>query len=137
MIKIAAIFAMTIAVGTLSAHADKTCLVNKFQYYNKGGYIAKNFTIRNKTSDDNRGGNVGLSETKTLVIKEQAGIKEGDAVWLQYYIADGMDVFITCHKEGTTLVFDSALGNTWNYKSKGTTMDGNRCRFGDNECIKP
>ena len=137
MIRFAAILAMTLATVTLSAHADKTCLVSKFQYYNKGGYIAKNFTIRNKTSDDNRGGNAGLSEVKTLVIKEQAGIKEGDAVWLEYVIADGLEEYISCKKEGTTLVFDSARGITWNYKSKGTTMDGNRCRFGENECIKP
>lgn len=137
MKRFAAALAITIACGLPAAHADKTCLVNKFQYYNKGGYIAKNFTIRNQQTGDERGGNAGLSEVETLVIKEQAGIKEGDEVWLEYVISDIINEQISCRKNDTKLVFDSANGNTWNYKSKGTTSDGNRCRFGDNECIKP
>jgi len=137
MIRTAAILALTVSLGSFTAHADKTCLINKFQYYNKGGYVAKNFTIRNQKNGDERGGNATLSETITLVIKEQAGIEEGDEVWLEYVIAEPIQQSVTCKKNGTTLVFDAARGNTWNYKSKGTTSDGNRCRFGDNECIKP
>jgi len=137
MSKIATIFVLTIATGTLSAHADKTCLVNKFQYSNNGGYVTKNFVIRNNNAKDNRGGEISLGETKTMVLKEQNGIVEGREAWLEYVITTGTNEFISCRKDGTKLVFDSARGNTWNYKSKGTTSDQNRCRFADNECVKP
>ncbi|MEM7327246.1 MAG: hypothetical protein AAF437_00825 [Pseudomonadota bacterium] len=137
MFRSAVLSSLAVAIVPLAAHADKTCLVSKFQYYDKGGYIAKNFTIRNQQTGDERGGNAGLSETLTFVIKEQAGISEGNEVWLEYVVVDVINHQISCRKNGTKLVFDSARGNTWNYKSKGSASDGNRCRFGDNDCIEP
>ena len=120
----------------LPAQADKTCLVKKFRYTNDGGYVAKNFTIRNVNAKDKRGGQLSYLDSKTWTLKEQNGIVEGREIWLEYVIASGVNEFQSCRKDGTKLVFDSEKGNTWEYKSYGTTSDGNRCRFASNECIE-
>lgn len=134
---LAGLTAAMISFTSQDANADKTCLVSKFQYVNNGGYVAKNFTIRNSNAKDDRGGEASLGEQKTMTLKEQNGIVEGREIWLEYVIVVAGNEFITCRKDSTKLIFDSELGNTWNYKSKGTTSDGNRCRFGDNDCISP
>lgn len=118
------------AAQNMPIAASKTCYVSKFKFDNQGAYKLDLFTASNH---EFRGLlTQGQSRTWSL---DKANVKAGDEVFLTYRLDQGSNnTQRTCEKDGTTLRYHPD-GNTWNYWSKGTATNNNRCRFRNNKCI--
>jgi len=137
---IAACIAAVLAGGAIASAEAKTCLVKKFRFENEGGYdVTPMWIVGTDASNvyDQRSGTIRSGESRTFDLSKTKNLTDGVEVWLEYGIGDIGDNDVSCRKDGTTLVYDSQKGNTWEYWAKGTTQNNNRCRFRNNKCIAP
>ena len=129
----------------------KTCYVDKIHYTNKGAYVVDfelyyvRGTKQNKYSWDKNGNlevELSILESHTVNLanwEDQANLpaglpltwlRDGDEVWLKLYFVLGEEK--SCHKNDHKLVYKKGVNKTMKFWSKGTTLDGNRCRYDGN-----
>lgn len=111
--------------------------VSQLEYQNCGGYTVSEFWVNWKEGDEKkskkyqrevRGYGEGFGSFKYAACfdLDGLGIPEGSEVWLSYDIAGGDHE--NCRKDAKLLYKPNAL-NRQKYKSKGTTLNNNRCEF--------
>ncbi|MBI1182517.1 MAG: hypothetical protein GC201_18395 [Alphaproteobacteria bacterium] len=114
----------------------KICLVKKLKYINKGGYLAHLSIETDHGTELRFGEKIPSDQSRTVDLNHKDGVYDGNEVWLVVWM-DGSNETQGCRKDDTLLKVDLTNGNTWEYWSKGSTKDGNRCHFGNNTCIAP
>jgi hypothetical protein len=67
------------------------------------------------------------SSTAPVFSLDEIGVPEGAEVWLSFRIAGGDKE--GCRKDNTKLYATGSKGKRQYYWSKGTTLNGNRCRL--------
>ena len=137
----------------------KTCYVDKIKFTNKGDYVIEAFDLEFVSGTDHEtypGVSVSgdardqlgkqLAKYQSHVVDldifnglwiSQADfpLREEDEVWIKALIILGERK--SCHKDDHKLVYRKGVGKTMKFYTKGTTLDGNRCRYDgnmDNDC---
>ncbi len=121
-------------VMVLSANAafaeDKSKNVNVLLYYNSGGYTVdyvQLFWEKDGVQKDKKWSkDVMSAQGFCAKLSKVDGVEEGSEVWLKFKIAGGDKE--SCRKSQKMIFQDSEEVKTQHYYSKGTTLNGNRCR---------
>ena len=138
--------AMLFTIQARLAHAGekvKECLVNKIKYINKGAYIV--YPVLKYIRKD---GEKKAHHAVSVVLAGESIIdnlddpifgvkplKDGQEVWLLLKIEEGEKE--SCRKDIHKLIYKKGINKTMKFKSGGTTLLYNRCKYNgnmDNDC---
>jgi hypothetical protein len=112
--------------------------VRTLEYQNCGAYTVSKFWVKWKENGETkskkfnrevRGYAAGFGSFKygACFSLDEIGVPEGAEVWLSFRIAGGDKE--GCRKDNTKLYATGSKGKRQYYWSKGTTLNGNRCRL--------
>lgn len=138
----------------------KTCYVDAIKYRNKGAYNVQDLGFHwvQSTPDHNEAMIDGFTfgahslmvdldkgESATIKLKtytsgvnvggNQYMLRDGNEVWIKVNITAGEHK--SCHKKNHKLIYKEGVGKTMKFKSGGTTLNNNRCKYNgnmDNDC---
>ncbi len=110
---------------------DKSKNVDILFYYNSGGYTVDYVQVFWKKDGVEKrrkwAGDLTIGKAFCADLNKVDGLDEGSEVWLKFKISGGDKE--SCRKSEKMIFVKSKFGDTLEfYYSKGTTLNGNRCR---------
>lgn len=128
------------SIGMGSAAADANCYkISKMKYKNRGAYSVKEFIVKFIGDDGKEWSDVGYfqtidsGQTKTIDLSYIDGLEKGYEAWGKVKIDAGDNE--DCRKDGTKFYYNEN-GGTVTYKTKGTTLNNNRCTLNEKPADK-
>jgi hypothetical protein len=138
-----AAIAAALALGATGSAVAEDYNTKRLKYENKGGYSACT-ELHWKDSQGNKHKLTAADldgdqcpptqQSRTINLNDLTGTKKpsvGDEVWLVIKIDAGDTE--TCRKDNARFYYDSS-GGTATFKTKGTTLQNNRCRIVCKSC---
>ena len=152
----------TLVMAQSAVAGSKTCYVDKIKYTNKGAYTVRDLEFRyinnygdksyvdsDQWGDLQQGDNNDITKGQSITINldnyngktpygdgdYRKGFKDGQEVWIKANITAGESK--SCRKDGHKLVYKKGVNKTMTFKTSGTTLNNNRCKYnGDmgNDC---
>ena len=128
VIIVASIF-LTSSIAQEAFSEEKSKNVEALLYYNSGGYTVDYVQLFwEKDGVQKRkkwAGNLPIGDGFCANLSKVDGLEEGSEVWLKFKIAGGDKE--SCRKS-QKMIFKNKVYKIQRYYSKGTTLNGNRCR---------
>lgn len=120
-----------LSAGTVFSD-DKSKDVDVLLYYNSGGYTVdyvQLFWEKDGVQKHKKWkGDLPIGDGFCADLSKVEGLEEGSEVWLKFKIAGGDKE--SCRKS-QKMIFKNEVSVLQRYYSKGTTLNGNRCRNSD------